>query len=583
VRYPKILRFFVLLFFAMGWWWTTGTARAWEFSMTGGLVWKYDYRGQLGSAGFFGPYNRDNGGNGIDVLAGEYASANSWLGYFSSSDPSPTGDMVTGTDGSRALYQAWFAPLIRINPALSVSGRLRSGPGQLLYEKPGFDVMFANMEWTLMWFTAKTPWGTVLFGKRPFGMGCGLQFDAGNRTDESLMLVSAYGPLEMGLGWYPWRRGSIAYGNILDKSGSTSVDLVTYVAWNSTNWSLGMGGTYVRFREGPEAIYNVNPLFPNSKSRFRPLDVHLTEGWTFAKFNNGRVYLNLEADWYYRTNRFGKSEAGIAAPQEFDSTDGRGSVFRPTYVESWRHMAEIGVLAGPARISFLYAFLPGPDRRRGVLIDRQPYILGPDVANTGLFRPYSFILNAGYASGAGAGFEAFDSTVTSGRDALNHEGEGYMSDASVLALRLDYAAAANLNVFASVLHANRVSDGYGWGFIKPRRNWGTNTATVNFIRQGVDPLTYDPAPTIPDKDLGWEVDLGMSWQLLEGWTLHMNTGYWRPGRWWNFACADREVPNWNSDFYYIPQTTTSANSWGTNPDRPIDGIIATEIVLSTEF
>jgi hypothetical protein len=63
----------------------------------------------------------------------------------------------------------------------------------------------------------------------------------------------------------------------------------------------------------------------------------------------------------------------------------------------------------------------------------------------------------------------------------------------------------------------------------------------------------------------------------------MNIGYWRPGRWWNFACADRVVPNWNSDFYFIPQTTTSANSWGTNPDRPIDGIIATEIILSTEF
>lgn len=547
------------------------------------MTWQYNYRGQLGAHGFFGPYNRDNGGNSIDVLPGEYASANGWVGYFSSSHPQPWGDMVTGTDGSRALYQAWFAPLLRVNPALSVTGKLRTGPGQLVNEAPGYDVLLANMEWTLLWFTARIPWGTVRFGKRPFSAGCGLQFDAGNRTDESLMLVPAYGPIEMGLGWYPWRRGSLAYGNILDKNGNTSVDLIAYVAWNATNWSVGAGGTYSQFRQGPEAIYNVNPALRETKSRFRPLDVHLSEGWTFAKFNNGRAFLNLEADWYFRTNRFCKSEAAIATPDDYISADGRGSVFRPTYIESWRYMAEVGMLAGPARLSFIYSFLPGPDRRSGVLIDKQPCVLGPEVANTNVFLPYSFILNAGYGSGAGAGFDAFGQPLPGGRDAVNYEGEGYMSDAVVMAARLDYAAAANLNIFASVFHANRVSDGYGWGFIKPRRNWASNTATVNFIRQGVDATTYDPAPAIPDKDLGWEVDMGFSWQLLESWTLHVNTGYWTPGRWWHFACADREVPNWNSNFYAIPQTTTSANSWGANPARPIDGIIGTEVILSTEF
>ncbi len=581
MRYLKIR--YILLFLAYCTWWATGTASAWEFSMNGGLAWKYDYRSQMGPKGFFGPYNRDNGGNGVDVFAGEYASANGWLGYFSSSVPSPHGDMVTGTDGSRALYQAWFAPLLRVNPALSVNGRLRSGPGRLVSQAPGFDVMLANMEWTLLWFTAKTPWGQVLFGKRPFGKGCGLQYDIANRTEESLMWVSAYGPFEAAFGTYPWRRGSTWYGNIVDKNGSTDVDVIGYVHWNAANWSLGLGGTYVQFHEGPEARYSVNTDLPDSKYRFRPRDVNLTEGWTFAKFNSGRCFLNLEADWYYRTNRFARSEAGIASPDAYDSPDGRGSVFRPTYVQSWRYMIETGLLAGPAKVSFLYAFLPGPDRRHGVLIDRQPYILGPDVANTGLFRPYSFLLNAGYASGAGAVFEPFDPLRAHGRSALNYDGEGYISDASVLATRLDYAVAANLNVFASVLHADRVSDGYGWGYIKPKRNGRSNTATVHYIRQGVDATSNDPAPAIPDKDLGWEVDTGLSWQLLEGWILNVNAGYWKPGRWWNFACADRDVPGWNSDLYPIPKTTTSANSWGTNPARSIDGVIATEVILSTEF
>ena len=73
------------------------------------------------------------------------------------------------------------------------------------------------------------------------------------------------------------------------------------------------------------------------------------------------------------------------------------------------------------------------------------------------------------------------------------------------------------------------------------------------------------APSIPDNNLGWEIDAGMDWQLLDKWTVRMIAGYWQPGRWFNYACIDKTVPNWD-----IP---SAANRFGINPDRVIDPVL----------
>ena len=39
------------------------------------------------------------------------------------------------------------------------------------------------------------------------------------------------------------------------------------------------------------------------------------------------------------------------------------------------------MIAGPMRTSLLYAVVPGPDRRHGVLIDRQPVIVNAFLPN----------------------------------------------------------------------------------------------------------------------------------------------------------------------------------------------------------
>lgn len=83
------------------------------------------------------------------------------------------------------------------------------------------------------------------------------------------------------------------------------------------------------------------------------------------------------------------------------------------------------------------------------------------------------------------------------------------------------------------------------------------------------------APSIPDNSLGWEIDGGLDWKLLEGWKVRLISGYWQPGRWFNYACIDRTVQDWD-----VP---TEGNRFGINPDRSIDPISALKLLVTVEF
>jgi len=274
----------------------------------------------------------------------------------------------------------------------------------------------------------------------------------------------------------------------------------------------------------------------------------------FVKYNNGRFFFNAEVDWINTITQYQRSQDGTfnGVP---DNVDGRGSLFAPDYINAWRFMIETGIMTGPTKATFIYAWLPGPDRRNGVLIDRQPYFYG--FGNYGVFRPYSLILNYNYGSGLGL---------------YNLCTDGYMNDASILAVKLDYAFAANLNFWGTFFWADRVSpNGYGWGFIRP----ASTGSSVIFQNLGALNAPSVDAPSIPDNNLGWEVDAGIQWQLLEGWAIKMTVGYWQPGRWFNYACIDKSVPNWD-----IP---SAANRFGINPDRTIAPVTGMELLLTVGF
>ena len=232
-------------------------AAAWEFSMTGAFTWNYEYRSQLGSAGFFGAYDVDNAPSAAVGLQ----SVNGWLGSHSNNLQNQ-GDgniLVSGADGSwntifmdtnmdirinpalriRGLYHIgeWAAsgwsnattaiPAASISPAFnttiytvgaSSNSGFSQGEGALVQSQyqnfrfPGVKRSFSPGYWNTLWLTAQLPWGEIAFGKRPSIWGTGLGWDGtDSRSSEQLTLFATYGPLRLGMGFYPSRIGSEGY------------------------------------------------------------------------------------------------------------------------------------------------------------------------------------------------------------------------------------------------------------------------------------------------------------------------------------------------------------------------------------
>ncbi|MBI4964478.1 MAG: hypothetical protein HY913_14465 [Desulfomonile tiedjei] len=558
-RFVRLLigMFLVNLFFG------ASSSSAWEFSMEGELVWKNRFVGQLGSRGFFGKYDLDN-----SSTPGNFASVNGWVS-------GKLNDLSSSSSAADQVMETNVLPELRINSAMRLRGEYRIGafgdPIASSYTNstsPGVQVAISEGQWTMWWFSAQTPWGIVTYGKRPFNFGCGLQYNgAEDLTSESLLLVAPTGPLRIGVGFYPWRQqpdnpfrqdqpnNSIPqttenpYFNPLDTNAVLALSPTAFITFDAGPISVGMVAEYFSFHRGPESQRS-----QIDRASFPTSDVVGTDGGIFLKYNNGRYFLNAELDWVNKTTKFQRSLNGtfLGTP---DRADGTGSLFAPRYIEAWRWMVETGLMAGPIKASFIYAWLPGPDRRHGVVIDRQPYFYG--FANNGLFMPYSLVMNFYY----GGGLNLF-----------NLNTDGYLNDASILAARLDYAAASNLNLFGSFCWFDRASaQGYGWGFMRP----GPTGTTVQFQNLSTINAATTGAPSIPDNNLGWEIDAGIDWQLLDKWTVRMAAGYWQPGRWFNYACIDKTVPNWDNP--------SPANQFGINPNRVIDPVTAIKVFVIVEF
>lgn len=540
---------------------------AWEFQMAGFASYVQSNYFQQGTNGFFGQYDTDLGTTG-----GTFAGLNGWLGP----QVAGTQELVTGSTAARSSFSTVLLPTIRANQAVALRGVYRIGniDTELV---PGATNAFASGEWLEWWASLNTPLGLIAAGKRPFVYGLGLQFDGGDRTQEHVALVTYAGPLSLGLGVYGWRPvpelynlTESVYANRYDQNATGTRDLYAFFNYEGGPLEAGVAAIYYDFHQGPEAVAPTAGTLAN-KWDTGVLDAQSTEGTIYFKYNPGRFFFNAEAAWYYRTARWQRSTTGSFLPAggyylgaaALPEASFGSSVWRPQYTESWRFMVETGAVSGPAKVSLFYSFVPGPDRRHGVLIDKQsaPQDLyrpntiawNPRQGNTGAFRPYSLLLSTNYGSGVGA---------------FNLANNGYMVDARVFAGRVDYAVASNLNVFGSYLYAERVSNGYGWGYIRPTAGAVAYTPTGTYAV---------PSPSIPDNALGWEVTTGVTWSLVDGWILDVSAAYWKPGKWFNYACVNKGVPSWNA----IP--ATAANLWGVSPDRNIDPVIGVITSLMVYF
>jgi hypothetical protein len=576
-----------------------GPSFAWEFELEAGLSWNYYYGSQSGNEGFFGPYDVDASGNDIHNQ-NFWAGANKWPGVF------------PGHDVAISTQYMEFVPVFHVNKAITLEGSYyvgsweefqpELGAGALVASEypnsvfTGTGFSFSPGFWNLLWFEAETPWGTVGMGKRPFAFGIGALASGEDVTStEAVQLTVPYGPFKFGVLWFPWRLADDVSADYIagdpgmtpdvevafqteNKSVQRSPHLTGFVVYGSGNFQMGYLHDYFRWYLGPENLIVSNGATSAdrllARNLFIPRDFKSRLHILYAKYYNGRFFFNAEVDYWDSQVRHGangnNTDENSNAPV-VGGFAGTGSVFQTNYTEMVRWAVETGTTIGPSKLS-LYAFWSsGFDRRAGVLIDRQGeglwvgpqntanalLTIHPNWANTILFNPYSYLMVFNYGGG---------------NNAFNRNGDGFLTDAFAYAARFDYAVAANLNVWTSVLKANRVSKGYGWGYIRPDQEGDVAYERLTAIS---DPAVGAAVPAIPDDDLGWEINLGVDWALLDGLQVNTRVSYWQPGKWFNYACISRANPGWAAP--------AAGNLYGTIPNRVIDPVLGLEIAVGVGF
>lgn len=577
----------------------TGVASAWEFSMTGDWTWEYKLYSQMGDNGFFGKFNVSRSTN--TAFPGDGANFNGWMGNEINWDR-----IVTGADSAASSMYTHFKPEIRLNEAVRLRGVYYIGawnglprdpvdafgisvvsggvngvgnfqaPEYFTNSIPGVQSSFSPGYWNLFWATAQTPWGIVALGKRPFSFGTGLILDGeDNTTYEGLLYVVPYGPFRIGGAWMPWT-STQAYPAFSDKNAVQSLRVGAFVTYDSGPMSAGVISELIQWHTGPESQNSLNtevaePNAAGSRWAFVPNDNVLNYFTGFVKYNNGRFFFNAEGTYIKVDTHHQKNMANLDW-NNLNLPGGSFSAFAPSYIDHARYMTEFGVYSGPAKATLLWGYVEGgEDRRNGIKIDRQADTRGlPAFSNYSVFRPYSILLVWDYGTGNGS----YTSRANANLQAIGSD-NGYVTDANIYAGRLDYAVAANLNVYGSFLWAERLSKGYGWGYIRPL------SATEGTVFYQNKSSNNNPAPAIPDNALGYEIDWGCDWQLLEGYTISAAFGYWVPGKWFSYACVDRSIPGWDQIPGAGPYVT--GGSWGVNPNRTIDPVFGMDFQLRVEF
>jgi hypothetical protein len=276
---------------------------------------------------------------------------------------------------------------------------------------------------------------------------------------------------------------------------------------------------------------------------------------SYLRYMDGRLFLNGE---YTLQN------------VEVRRNGGRPISGRP---QAWA--LEGGLLMGPLKLSLAHFYRSGHDRRRGYFDSASP--IGTSQFHLCNDRWDYFLTRWGGGQAPIAPYNFLIGLYGTGNNSFNDAGNCTYQDFLAYAARVDYALAANLNLFATVMHAERAS------------NTGTPIGLYDGIYpanryRGIYPKTFPPGnpghgvelsilPNVPDNDLGLEIGAGVDWNFLENFTFRFRFAHWQPGNWFKWAYQDRSrfpFDTFNTDVFV-------------NFHRTIDPLIAIETSFLMDF
>ncbi len=558
---------------------------AWEFDMKGDYEYRMRYFGRTGGTDLFGIASlQDNGADTFIGFAGPniYGTGNvaPRVSDTSSQDWTPNqthsgrGMVITRGGfsrwGSDAFYndsRLTFRPSIKVNQAIRLNavyniGGMRNKYRQATPDNHGSDIGAAPLEryymsqtsmnaydgvfgtWEQFRLTATMPWAIWSMGMKDFPFGTGATLANNTRAEEFLWVVP-YGPFR--LLWATWlSRGRLmeSWSTVPDSTTKNSLFQGLAVAYDSGEISAGVLTIWRQFHQtagtvpgGPDG--DTGPSYRPSYGWFNPgarsttpFDENTLVNLLYFKFNNGRFFANAEYSWF-NVNR------------TFPVASNTFALGAPLYLEGNHFFAEAGAIAGPAKLSLMYALASGsvldnalPLLTSGVHRSNPTKIYTPYPINYQAMEPYEFLMFNTYAGGNNGGWNgvgAVGSWIHGPDVTFVADEHGMMTDAYCFAGRLDYAVAANLNLFGSYIWAHRLERA---GFL----NGGIEDTGDGRSHHGrrVDPGEFltrygGTTPYCPDGFLGWEMNLGFDWKLLEGLTFKTRYSYWKPGQWFDYA------------------------------------------------
>ena len=583
-------------------------ALAWEFSMKGETLWRYRYITRTGNNDIFGNADLPQVSLGVNhIKTWPTPSTNNELPVPTNAH-SLTGQIIGvlagepgfGSDANLTDYRATIYPKITINKAITLDGSINltslgihssgrpfanedmiantagvagtAGGGYYnslwvpISNRPaGANVpnTFVTVQWWKLAF--RTPFLDFSIGMKDSPTGAGLWKTGGRSASTSFTVTANYGPFKIytapyfgrtDSNWNQWARDSLDRRNPWRKDDDRNYFGAAQLGIGYSNGPLvfdfsSTAYTYSassRMYAARNATTGAPGAIPATPARPDP-DLCIYDLDMAMKYFDGRFFANGEATlfWQYASGRGSATENGLMEELDVDE-------------RAWMYGVELGVVSGPAKITASYVRSTGddPSTRK----DSEEIRKCNRGANPDFMAPWGYLMY--YTYGTGSSFDP--------------DGSGQPTNFQHVGLRLDYAVASNLNLFGV--------GSYSWrdqtNAFRLAGNWLNTIQRFTNDNTGVF-STNANVMAVPDhaRDIGWEVDFGANWKMLEGLTWNNTFAYWSPGTWWSYA-----YPN-TANLYRLtaPGVAPTSNFAVTsvNVGRKIDPLFAIRTELVADF